>query len=145
MDLDTNYLLQNLKKRILTLFFDIPVTYFGLVISLSILIFSIATPDYLFIILLSVGFVLHVIFLFSLKKKLTTRFIIKVVLDLGIGLGICLISGFWFEIVIVVLTILYLLYYATMVTVSYQQLSFTNQDTIDELNKRHKAKLPKKK
>jgi hypothetical protein len=144
MEINTAYMMQNLRKRFLTLFFDVPVTYLGLVLSLTVILFSIETPSYGYIILLGTGFILHLIFFFSLKKTITIRFIFKVLLDLAIGLGIVFIAGIWFEIVIVVFTVLYLLYYALMVTVSYQQLSFTSADTLKELNKRHNSTLKKK-
>ena len=72
--------------------------------------------------------------LLSKTKQLKTE-LITLVVDLGLGLLVILFTGFSYEIIVLSLSLLYLLYYSYVMTISYTRLGHNTEEMLRDLEK----------
>jgi hypothetical protein len=80
----------------------------------------------------------------SKTKQLKTE-LITLVVDLGLGLLVILFTGFTYEIIVLSLSLLYLLYYSYVMTISYTRLGHNTEEMLRDLSHRHENQNKKEK
>lgn len=144
MTFDYKYFLETLMQRILTIAMNLPATYTSL---LSVFIVWLIQPtdgDIILYIAVVLGFVLKIVFTVTSKRKQFTSEVFVIGIDLAFGLLIVLMTGVVVEYIVFIGTILYLLWYSYITTISYTKLGHNTEELLKDLIHRHEKKPPNK-
>jgi hypothetical protein len=131
-----SYFFETLVGRLLYIAMNLPTIYTTLITMFVILLLGIEN-DIIGYLALAVGLILKLVFTISSKHKVLQKEWITIGIDLIGGVLIVLLSGFVIEIIVIALTILYLMYYSYIVTISYTRLGHTAEDLLNDLKHRH--------
>lgn len=131
-----SYFFETLVGRILYIAMNLPTTYTTLITMFIVLLFQIE-QDIIGYLAIGVGLILKLVFTISSKHKVLNQEWITIGIDLVGGILIVLLSGFVIEIIVISLTILYLMYYSYIMTISYTRLGHTAEDLLSDLRHRH--------
>ncbi len=131
------YYVTSLFPSIKSAFVKLPTIYITIIVVYIITIFNISSTEYLLYGSLGLGISLKIMINLLLKTKISKPLMINVFIDILGGLGVILFTGFGIEISILILTLVYILYYSFIMTVSYSRLSFTTDSMLKDLQKRH--------
>jgi len=139
-----SYFFETLVGRLLYVAMNLPTIYTTLMTMFVLVIFGIEAMIIGYA-ALGVGLVLKFIFTISSKHKLLRNEWFTIGVDLVGGSLIVFIGGFVVEIIILSLTLLYLMYYSYVVTISFTKLGHTAEDILDDLRHRHNGQNKKTK
>ncbi len=140
---DSAYFKKTLRKRATNLGLSIPSTYLAYLIILFSLLQIVEVTSIITWTVIGIGFFLKLGLHLWNKKAFSKTNILSYFIDSLFAYFILANTSYTWEIMIVFLVLLYLLYYAVLMTVSYSNLSFTSFETIKELQVRHTS-TPKK-
>jgi hypothetical protein len=137
------YFFDTLVERILFVASKFPTIYTTLITVIILLLFGITDNNILFGALI-VGAILKIVFTISSKQKTLRNEIITISFDILVGLSLIVLSGNVMMYIVVIISILYLFYYATIMTVSYSRLGSTSEQLLSELKKRNEKQFKNK-
>jgi|LGOV01.1.fsa_nt_gb hypothetical protein len=143
------YYITTLIPSIKSVFVKLPAIYTTIIVVYIITIFNISSNEYLLYGSLGLGIFLKMMFKLSSKTKMSKSLMITMLSDVLVGLGVIIFTGFAIEISVLILTLVYVLYYSFIMTVSYSRLSLTTDSMLKDLQNRHdktrKKNIKKKK
>ncbi|QMS85083.1 hypothetical protein [Candidatus Xianfuyuplasma coldseepsis] len=133
---NSTYFFETIVQQLLTLAMNFPAMYTTL---WTAIILWIVNVDNLLIVYaaLVVGVILKLVFTMTSKSKALKSEWFVIGVDLGIALLIVFINGFIIEIIVLVLSALYLLYYSYVMTISYTRLGHNTEEILHDLRHRH--------
>lgn len=144
MKFDYKYFLETLMQRILYIAMNLPATYTSLLMVFIVWIIQPVNGEIILYAAVVLGFLLKIIFTLTSKHKQLVNEVFVIGIDLALGLLIVLLSGVVTEYIVLVLTILYLLWYSYITTISYTRLGHNTEELLKDLRIRHDKKPPKK-
>jgi hypothetical protein len=130
------YFFETLVNRILHVAVSLPALYTTLLTVFLLVLFGIEEA-WIGFAALGVGFTLKIVFTLSSKRRKLTSEWFVIAFDLAGGLLVVVLSGFVFEFIVLGLTVLYLVYYSYVTTISYTRLGHTAEDILHDLRHRH--------
>lgn len=134
---DFTYFFETLVQQILKLAMNLPALYTSLFTVLILVVIGQSDQMVILYAALGLGFVLKLVFTITSKTKELKKEGITIVADIGAALGIVLVTGFVIEWVVVGLSVLYLLYYSYVMTISYTRLGHNTEELLKDLRHRH--------
>jgi len=139
---DFTYFFETLVQQIMSLASNFPATYLSLLTVVVLYFFNVDNMIILYAALV-VGVVLKFTLIFTSKSKTiqSQGFVIGV--DLVAALLIVFLDGFIVEIVVLSLSVLYLIYYSYVMTISYTRLGHNTEELLHELRHRHEKQTKK--
>jgi hypothetical protein len=141
---DYKYFLETLMQRILYIAMNLPATYTSLLAVFIVWLIQPADGDIILYAAVVLGFILKIAFTMGSKHKQIVSEVFVIGIDLAFGLLIVLINGVIVEYTILIGTILYLLWYSYINTISYTRLGHNTEEILKDLKIRHEKKPPKK-
>jgi len=142
---DFTYFFETLVQRVLFIAMNIPVVYTTVLTVYILLIFNLQDTMIILYAALGLGVVLKLMFTITSKTKQLKTELITLVVDLGLGLLVILFTGFTYEIIVLSLSLLYLLYYSYVMTISYTRLGHNTEEMLRDLSHRHENQNKKEK
>ena len=142
---DFTYFFETLVQRVLFIAMNIPVVYTTVLTVYILLIFNLQDNMIILYAALGLGVVLKLMFTITSKTKKLKTELITLVVDLGLGLLVILFTGFTYEIIVLSLSLLYLLYYSYVMTISYTRLGHNTEEMLRDLSHRHENQNKKEK
>jgi len=142
---DFTYFFETLVQRVLFIAMNIPVVYTTVLTVYILLIFNLQDNMIILYAALGLGVVLKLMFTITSKTKQLKTELITLVVDLGLGLLVILFTGFTYEIIVLSLSLLYLLYYSYVMTISYTRLGHNTEEMLRDLSHRHENQNKKEK
>lgn len=142
---DFTYFFETLVQRVLMIAMNIPVVHTTMLSVFILSIFGLQDTMIILYAALALGVVLKLVFTITSKTKKVQTEIITLVVDIGLGLLVVLFAGYTFEFIILGLSVLYLLYYSYVMTVSYTRLGHNTEEILHDLRHRHEKQTRKSK
>lgn len=142
---DFTYFFETLVQRILMIAMNIPVVYTAMLSVFILSIFGLQDTMIILYAALGLGVVLKLVFTITSKTKKVQTEIITLVVDIGLGLVVVLLAGYTAEFIILGFSVLYLLYYSYVMTVSYTRLGHNTEEMLHDLRHRHEKQAKKSK
>ena len=138
------YFFETLIGRILYVAMNLPSIYTTLLTVFILLLLQLENTLIGFA-ALGVGVVLKLVFTLSMKNKNLKTEVFTIGVDVAGGLLVVLFAGYVFEFVVIGLTVLYLIYYSYVMTISYTRLGHTTAEILHDLQHRHERQNKKAK
>lgn len=140
---DFTYFFETLVQRVLYIAMNIPVVYTTMWTVFILLLFNLQDQTIILYAALALGIILKLIFTITSKTKQLKTEVITLIVDTGLGLLVVLFAGFTVEIIVLALSVVYLLYYSYIMTISYTKLGHNTEDMLHDLRHRHERQNKK--
>ena len=143
---DFTYFFETLVQQVLKVAMNLPALYTSLFTVFILALIGQSDNRIILYAAVVLGFVLKLIFTITSNTKELKREGVMIVADIGAALGIVLVAGFVIEWILVGLTVVYLLYYSYIMTISYTRLGHNTEELLHDLRHRHDkaSSTPKK-
>lgn len=139
---NVTYFFETIVQQLLSLAMNLPATYTSLITVFILLVVGVENMLILYAALV-VGVVLKLVFTLSSKTKKLQTEVFVIGIDLAIALLLVFLSSFIVEIVVISLSVLYLLYYSYVMTISYTRLGHNTEEILHDLRHRHEKENKK--